>query len=613
MKAALSTATKLDITTDSYTLTTNGLDTATITVVTRDSNNAAVGNVVVNLSTTAGFLSSSQVTTDTSGTATTTFSSGPEKTNQVASITATSGGLTKTLPITLSGTTLTLTSTKTSLLAGAGDNTSLTVKALDANSNPIPNADITLSSSLGNNITSGTTTASSITVTTNSSGTATATLTALNTPGTDIITASGLGTQKTLSVNVTNAQFGFTSPAQNSTLSVGTSTNLEVTWTDAAGAPVVGQTLTFSATNGTFGGSASTSAVTDASGKATVAYTASATATYADITVNSASESDSLHLLIVSPNPAQLNLQAAPSVLGVSVGNVSYSSTITATVRDTNNQLVSGQTVVFNLQAGPGGGEGISPGTAVTDESGTASVTFTSGSAVSAQNGVVISASLLSDPLITATTTLTINQAAASVILGTTNKIAKVTVNGLEVGYALPFSVLVVDTNGNPIPNATVNLGVYPIYFYTGAYPDRSEKFKNEDTNRNGVLDAGEDGARGWSDPSALPTSAIDRVWINGSENAVADIIDITSFTPGDTANGRLDPGGVVTIPDSVITDADGLAAFEIKYAKSFGNWIDVEITATTQVSGDLSTAKITVPLAVMENDTPYPDSPFGY
>jgi len=386
-----------------------------------------------------------------------------------------------------------------------------------------------------------------------------------------------------------------------------------VTWTNAAGNPVSAQPLTFTTTGGHFDnviGKTTTFANTDSAGQATVTYTASNTATPADITVKSTgSESDSLHLLVASINPARLSLQASPSVLAPSVGGVNSSSTIRATVRDSNNQLVSGETVVFSLLAGPGGGEAITPGTGITGADGVASVTFTSGSAISAKDGVRIRATLQSNTAIYADTTLTIGSEATSIVLGSTNKISAVSVDGLPIGYALPFSILVVDINGNPIANATVNLGVYPLYFYTGLSSGPTAgwtgKYKNEDQNRNGILDPGEDGAKGWLNPLAAITDPTDKIWYGGSEGQPAD-------TFSGVPNGRIDPGGVATIPNTVITDADGLAAFEIKYAKSFGNWVSVEITASTQVSGDLSTAKLEVPLAVMQNDAPYPNSPFG-
>ena len=356
-------------------------------------------------------------------------------------------------------------------------------------------------------------------------------------------------------------------------------------------------------------------------------YTASDVATPADITATTGIESDTLRLLVAATDPNQLSLQASPSVLRPSIGDVSSSSTITAIVRNLNGQLVSGQTVVFSLVDGPGGGESISPGTAITDASGTAEVAFVSGSATSAKDGVIIRAVVQSAPTIYAETRLTIGNTATSIVIGTTNVISEEFAGDppLAVGYALPFSILVTDINGNPIPSATVDLGAYPLFFYTGyeldptdsggvefppsgsgeftgkedgSDPIRSGKFDNEDVNRNGFLDIGEDGAIG-------TYGGVDAIWYRGAEGTIADT---TSGVP----NGRLDPGGVVSIPKTVVTDANGLAAFELKYAKGFGNWVDIEISASTQVFGDLSSAKTVVPLKVLLLDVPYPNSPFG-
>ncbi len=623
---------KIDMTTDKVNLDTSADDFAEITITTRDINtNGALGNIDVDLSSTAGILLPSLVTTNASGTATLRFSAGPEKSNQVVVVTASSGTSSKDLPITISGTTLTLNSDNSSLLAGVDDSTTLTVDARDANSNPVSSAAITLTSALGNRFAAGGATGTSVTVTTGANGTATATLTALDTLGVDTITASGLGTQAAVTVNVVNARFVFTEPAEKTTIPVETTTSLTVTLTDAVGTPINGQLVTFTTTGGYFdnvSGKTSTTALTNVDGLATVAYTASNIATPADITATTGVESDTLRLLVAATDPTQLSLQASPSVLSPSIGDVSSFSTITAIVRDPNGQLVSGETVVFTLVAGPGGGESITPGTAITDASGTASVSFVSGSATSAQDSVIIQAVVQSKPAIYAETELTIGNTATSIVIGTTNVISEEFAGDppLAVGYALPFSILVVDINGNAIPNATVNLGAYPLFFYTGyeldpfdvggvefppsgsgvftakedgSDPIRTGKFRNEDLNRNGFLEMGEDGAIG-------TYGDVDAIWYRGSEGTQADT---TSGMP----NGRLDPGGVVTLPITVVTDADGLAAFELKYAKGFGNWVDIEISASTQVFGDLSSTKIVVPLKVLYGDVPYPHSPFGF
>ncbi len=611
------TAARIDLTSDKYQIRTDGIDSATLTITARDKNLAGAGGVIIDLNTDAGLLSASQVTTDESGTAIVTFSSGPDRSNRIVTITASSGRLTKELPLTMQGTTLSLVSSKNSLLANAGDTAALTVTALDAAGLPQSNVSLILVSTLSNRLTAGSASGRSVTVVTNASGQATATLTALNTPGVDTIVATGVGAQASTEVNVSSTQFSFTAPAENSTIAVGATTTLTLTSTSDIGAPVANQAVSFYTTGGYFDAvinKTETVALTNANGQAHVTYTAGSTATPVDITATATGKNTALRLNVASFIPARLSLQASPSVIPPSIGGTTSMSTISAIVRDSNGQPVSNQIVMFTLIEGPGGGESLSSAIASTDSLGVATVSFTSGTTVSAQNGVKIRATLQANQAIYYDTTLTIAKGAASIVIGTTNKIAVVTNNGLEIGYALPVSVLVVDSNGNPVPNAVVDLGIYPVHFYTGSRDTSttnyaavySAKFRNEDVNRNGFLDPGEDGAKGWSSPLALPGDATDLTWYNGAEGSLADV---TSGTP----NGRLDPGGVASIPASVSTDADGMAAFTIKYAKSYGNWIDIEVTASTRVFGDLSTAKYSTNLPVMENDEPYSNSPFGF
>jgi len=291
-------------------------------------------------------------------------------------------------------------------------------------------------------------------------------------------------------------------------------------------------------------------------------------------------------------------------VLRPSIGDVRSTSIITAIVRDGSGQPVIGKTVVFYLEEGPGGGETISPGTAVTDATGTASVEFISGGMTSAQEGVQIRAIVQADSglpnenVFYADTYVTIGNTATSIVIGTTNVISEEFAGDppLAIGYALPISILVVDSNSNPIPNATVNLGAYTLTFSTGYERDPLDtKIYDEDGN---YLKEGVDG------PDPVYTGTFTNEDLN--RNGFLD--------PGEdrNGNGRLDPGSVASLPLKVVTDNDGLAAFELKYAKGFGNWATVEIIASTQVYGDLTTAKLVVPLAVLAGDVPYMNSPFG-
>lgn len=611
----------LDITATKLVLQTNGTDELTFTVAAKDQNRVAVVGESILVSSTGGALTASSLTTDENGVATVTLRVDTEKDNRKITVTFSAGGLIKTQAVDITGTTLTLTASKLTTTSTDTSPIEFIATFKDAGSQPIVGASISFASTLGNTFTAspGYVFTSGV-GTTDGAGSFKAIYHGTNT-GADTVTATAkvaaIANGATASTGVTVeavslAAFGFTSPADNTIVNVGGSQVLTVQYLDALGAPVA-DTLTFAAGKGDFGGLPPVSSIqvaTDAFGVATVTYNAGSTAGPATITVidnATGLRSDSLLLDVRATTPASILLQASPSVVPVNVGGVAATSTLTATVRDANNQAVAGKVVTFNIQSGPGGGEFVSPVTAVTDAGGNATTTFTSGTAVSTQTGVVIQAAV---DALTATTNVVIGQKAATITIGASNKIRDVTVDGVQVAYALPFSVTVVDANGNPIQGAVVSLGVFPVRFYTGTGgtvgQERDGVYINEDIlTRNGILEPGEDGAIELNPLTMAPYNPV-TYWNSGSEGTTA-IIGTTQI-----GNGRLDPGGVATIPTTVTTGALGIAGFEVTYPKSYGGWIDVEITASTQVTGSTSAAKLEAALAVRSGDTPFPFSPFG-
>ncbi|MBK8164173.1 MAG: hypothetical protein IPK65_13870 [Gammaproteobacteria bacterium] len=102
-----------------------------------------------------------------------------------------------------------------------------------------------------------------------------------------------------------------------------------------------------------------------------------------------------------------------------------------------------------------------------------------------------------------------------------------------------------------------------------------------EDKNKNGILDTGED--------------------TNG--------------------NSQLTPGNVVAVPSNVSTGTDGTFEFDVRYAETYANWVRVQLTASTSVSGTESIDSVMFWLpasaADMDDSTEAPpggfaDSPFG-
>lgn len=617
---------RLSLRADKYTVKSTGTDQAIVTVKALDSNGATIPSITISLSTDQGELSKSTVTTGGDGTATFTFNADTTRANGVATITASSGLVTPvSLPMTIAGTTLLMTADKSVTKSGPSDGITLTVTLKDADNNPMTSSNVTISSALGNTLTSGATSGSSITAKTDNSGNITLSYSAANI-GDDIITATGFGASAIANVTVTNATFAFTSPDPNTIVNSGDDEVLTLQWLNDAGTPEVGKSVTFSATNGNFAGFKSRTEITNGSGVATLTYTASPIASPDVITATAGALQTNLPLNIQADNPTQLYVQATSTVIGIKTPGNTPTTTIIATVRDPNDNPVAGQIVNFSLDKGAGGGEYLSPPSAVTDSAGQARTTFYAGTAASQQNGVTISASIDNIPALTDTVDLTISGAAASIVFGTSNEIGEITIDGYTMAYEMPVTILVTDINGGPIANQAVSIGIYPKKFKTGiAYkPETSTDwvwamsaiFDNEDANKNAILDAGEDGARGLCIDAVAPwglgtcTNGDTLYYHSGGEALNAVMLPAKDSL---LLNGRLDPRNVATVPMEVLTDANGLALIKIIYPKSYCNWIETELSATTQVSGTETRAVYNTNLTCMDRDDPYASSPFGY
>ena len=379
----------------------------------------------------------------------------------------------------------------------------------------VQNQRVTLSSALGNTLTP-------TTVTTDSTGGATVTVTA-GVAGTDTIQASALGATATAILAISSANFSFTAPPQGTEVNLNALQSVTLHW-DEAGVPQAGCMIDFFATRGRLTTNPVTCPVTpvstvrvttNASGNATVnicSDNAGATIISAVPLLGAGplcltTPSSQLNLEFVATTVDSLAVQAFPTTLGVNSppSREDQRSVITAVARDARGNLVKDQRVSFSLDDVSGGR--IEPPEAVTDSFGRASATYIAGPTASAQNGVIVTASI---GAVTGMVRLTVAQQPFFVILGTGNTIATPD----PTRYAQPYSVLVTDANGNPVANATVELNVLPTRYQKGFYtlvfnsagtctgwgkaltiagladPDDADRACNsEDLNRNGVLD----------------------------------------------------------------------------------------------------------------------------
>ena len=566
----------LTLTTDSPQVPSNNSKSANITAFVRGSNNQFLEGVTVSFQATSGGLTVTQAVTDASGAAKATLNAAGDPTNRTVTVTATAGSATGSIPVAVAGTKLSVSGPQNVVLGGQP--ATYTFALVDSANIGISNTQITVTSSLGNAI--ATSPAS-----TDSTGTATVQYTA-TTAGNDTITASALGISATQTVAVSNQSFALTAPATNAKINLGAVQPVTVVWT-SAGVPQANKQITFTATRGTLSVG---SATTDGTGTATVTIS-STTAGPAIISASSTGVSTQVPVSFIATTPASIDLQASPATIPTQ-----GQSTLTAIVRDAQNNLVEGKTVSFSLTDVTGGV--LSVASAITDSQGKAQTVYTASSTPSATNGVSISATI--SPVAPATTTLTVGGQTVFLTLGTGNKISDLNLTQ----YGLPFVVQASDAAGNGVANVNVTLTVASLEYLKGRLVnDPSQSTTNwvvgptappcgtEDINFNAILDSGED--------------------LNN--------------------NGKLDPGGVALAdPGTVISAAAGAkdstgnpipigsAFFQVVYPKDHANWVKVRLTATTRVAGTETNVSSDFYLVAADADMklqvapPGPTSPYG-
>ncbi|HEX5361980.1 MAG TPA: hypothetical protein VFW49_13000 [Fluviicoccus sp.] len=211
-----------------------------------------------------------------------------------------------------------------------------------------------------------------------------------------------------------------------------------------------------------------------------------------------------------------------------------------------------------------------------TDANGQATVSFTAGKDTTATGAVVVKASTpdyaVATPTIPAvdpvSQKLTVGGKALFVSIGTGNVISSLS-SAADTTYKLPHQVMVTDATGAPIIDSDVILSVSSVSYLKGFFAKVAgssfwEQFvdiecTNEDANGNGNLDASEN---------------------DGVE-------DLLNGNVMDNHDGVLWPGSPVTTSAKTIrTDSNGVASFDLVYAKSYAKWVRVTITAATTVVG---------------------------
>lgn len=519
------------------TIPSDGSIATTVTAFVRDASNRFLANVPVVFTANSGGINVTRATTDASGTATADLTSAGDPTNRTITVTANAAAISSTINIDVTGSVLNVTGPAAMALNQTG---TFAISLLNSGGRGIAGRAVTVTSVRNNTV-------SPATLTTDINGRANAVLTIVN-GGTDTLTISSLGLTRTVSVAVNADSFQVTAPATDGLeIPLNAAQTVTVTWL-SSNAPVVGQTVSFSTTRGTFNGPASQTAsgVTDGSGQVTVTVQANS-AGGGVITASSGSASASRTVEFVAQVAASVEVQPGTFVLAPT-----ENTTITATVRDAANNLVKNKLVNFGLQDSTGGT--LSAGSATTDSQGRAQVVYTASSVTSANDGVQITASVQEGvTTISRTVRLTVARREVFISLGTGNTISEPN----DAQYRKLYTVIVTDSNGNAVPGVSVTMSLLTLQYFKGqrvvcgtrwctTYNTTPAGCTDEDANRNGVLDPGED--------------------FNG--------------------NGQLTVGNIAAVTRTVTTGADGSVTVDVIYPQEWAYYLRVRLEARTTVQG---------------------------
>ncbi|MBU2976697.1 Ig-like domain-containing protein [Alteromonas sp. C1M14] len=529
------------------------------------------------------------------GTATAYVTTLNDASQREVTITATAGDEVASVTFEVVGTEVTINGATAITI---NDSTELTIRVQDSDGNNLTNQDVDLTTSLGE--------LSTTTANTGTEGQDTVTFTATES-GVATITAAALGVESQFTVTVQEDEFAFTTVpddyidvAPDNDYEDGDYATLTLTW-KKDNVPFPAGEVTFTASRGDIR-DGDESGFTDGNGEISfdIASTNAGVSTITATGVDSDGNSVTATVVVefVATVADSLYADASPDQIGPD----GQTSTITAVVRDPAGNLVKDKVVSFTVDDTSTGT--ISPSQSTTNSSGIASTVFTS-AAVTSEDAVVITASVLDDTAVTDSVTLTVGNRAFDVSIGTGNEISKPD----TTTYLKEFAVFVTDAVGQPIEGVELTASLTPVKYTNGGQyykgywvwvdpnwvvgyivedSDGEEEIvygytsvcDNEDINANGILDLGED---------------------NNND---------TFLTPGIV--------GSLSFQDGVTTtDENGQATLELRYPREYAAFYEAEIAVFAQSTGSEASASMEYLFGIaaedVANESLQPQSsPFG-
>lgn len=256
----------------------------------------------------------------------------------------------------------------------------------------------------------------------------------------------------------------------------------------------------------------------------------------------------------ISANPNSVSPNA--------VGSTINRSSIRAVFQNSTNQAMQNVRVRFEIVApGLGSGEQLSTGNSVlyTDVNGVVSADYIPGTRTSPTDGVRIRAcygntdtsiagALCPNAVIAS---LTVAGQPLSITLGDNNLLTK---GGDGLTYIKKFDVAVADAAGNAVSGAVVSATVDITQYGKGLYTAARLFCNNEDANRNGFLDLGED--------------------LDGNGILFPRKADV-----------------ILSFSSSNVTAANGRIVIQAEYPQNVATWLRYTVRVTTNVAGSEGTA----------------------
>ncbi|WP_457389097.1 beta strand repeat-containing protein [Roseateles sp. P5_E1] len=593
--AASAVAADLVVVLNKSTLTNAGSDSITATVTSIDTNRAAVGNVPVTVSVNANAVvsTSNATATNASGQLTATITQGSDTSVRPVTLTVSSGTITRAVTFNVvqqsstnnpQANDLTLTLSASNINNSGSATITATATAVDGNRNALLGIPVQLS------VTDPSAFLIAPSSTTNASGQVTGTVNIGQDRSNRTITvvATSGNLTRTAAFQVIGANFSQASPVP-AVATVGAAGTVQYTLSDVNSNPMPGVTINVSGN-----GVTSATGTTDLNGAYTFTYTtpnapgtnlaikAVAGGRESLVTIPIAGGSTTVPVAGSTPVATALNLSA--DVVTVNTSTTNNQVTVSAIFRDGSNAPISNVRVLF-AAAGDNGTGKIGSGTnsVLSDASGTASTTYAPGAVSSPTNGVTIQACWkVSDfaPGATAgscvaaggqllTTTLTIVSNPVSISIGTDNTVGE---GGAGLTYVKKYVVLVVDSAGNPKADVQITPSLDLGSYSKGLWEYNTAKRRWELTPQGdyaAVIDAGD--------------------YVKGALNAICPNEDLNRngvVDGGEDVNGnkQLDPRKsdvAITLVGATKTDANGVAVLQLEYPKSLGTWVDYKITVT--------------------------------